>query len=40
MDNMEIKLYDNEYLNGVFNIVHKTIEEIYVTIEFGNGAFI
>jgi GNAT superfamily N-acetyltransferase len=26
---MEIKLYDNEYFNGVFHIVHKTIEEIY-----------
>jgi GNAT superfamily N-acetyltransferase len=26
---MEIKIYDNEYFNGVFNIVHKTIEEIY-----------
>jgi GNAT superfamily N-acetyltransferase len=26
---MEIKLYGNEYFNGVFDIVHKTIEEIY-----------
>jgi GNAT superfamily N-acetyltransferase len=26
---MKIKLYDNEYFNGVFHIVHKTIEEIY-----------
>ncbi|MCL2184951.1 MAG: GNAT family N-acetyltransferase [Treponema sp.] len=26
---MEIKIYLNDYFNAVFNLVHKTIEEIY-----------